>query len=84
MISYFSVSAAQAMASGFAVHDASSGIKDVFIGVGTDVPLTDVWSLKLGARYSHLLGDAADSPIVETSEQFSGLVGLSYRFGLAR
>jgi outer membrane scaffolding protein for murein synthesis (MipA/OmpV family) len=35
-------------------------------------------------RYSRLVGDAADSPIVETEDQFTGLVGLSYKFDLGR
>ncbi|MGL4395605.1 MAG: MipA/OmpV family protein [Hyphomicrobium sp.] len=82
--SYFGVTAAQSAASGLAVHDADSGIKDVYLSLGTDIPLTDVISLKLGARYAHLLGDAADSSIVETDHQFSGLVGLTYKFSLPR
>lgn len=84
MDAYFTVSPAQSAASGLAAFDASSGIKDVYLSLGTDIPLTDVWSLKAGARYSHLLGDAADSPIVETEHQFSGVLGLTYRFSLAR
>lgn len=83
---YFTITPGQAAASaaGFTAYDADAGIKDVYLSLGTDIPLTDLWSLKLGARYSHLLGDAADSPIVETGHQFSGLVGLTYRFSIER
>lgn len=83
---YFSVTNAQAAASvaGLTAYDADAGVKDVYLSVGTDVPLTDLWSLKLGARYSHLLGDVADSPIVETEHQFQGVVGLTYRFSIDR
>jgi outer membrane scaffolding protein for murein synthesis (MipA/OmpV family) len=82
MDEYFSISAAQSAASvaGLAMYEADAGIKDLYIGAGTDIPLTDVWSLKLAAQYTHLLGDASDSPIVETDSQFTGLVGLTYRF----
>lgn len=84
MRSYFGVSAAQNVASGLAAFDAGAGVKDVFIGLATDVPLGERWSLKLSGRYAHLLGDAAASPIVETESQWQGAVGLSYRFGVGR
>ena len=52
--------------------------------LSTDIPVADLWSLKLGARYAQLLGDAADSPIVEAESQFTGFVGLTYKFSIAR
>ena len=86
MDSYFSVTTAQSAASqaGLVAYDASSGIKDVFIGVTGDVPLTPEWSLKFSGRYSRLIGDAADSPIVEDENQFFGGLGLAYKFSLPR
>lgn len=42
--------------------------------------LSERWLLKAGGRYGRLLGDAADSPVVETENQFSGVLGLGYRF----
>lgn len=84
MNSYFSVTAAQAVASGLSAYDADSGIKDVYLSLGTDIPLSDLWSMKLGVKYTHLIGDASDSPIVETDSQLSGLLGFTYRFGAAR
>ncbi len=84
MQSYFGVTAAQNIASGLAVFDAEAGVKDVFLGVSADVPIAERWSLKLSGRYTHLLGDAADSPIVETESQWQGGIGLTYRFNVAR
>ncbi len=84
MQSYFSVTAAQALASGLSTFDADGGFKDVYLSLGTDVPLSDQWSMKLGVKYTHLIGDASDSPIVETDSQLSGLLGFTYRFGVAR
>lgn len=86
MDSYFSITPGQAAAStaGLGVYDAEAGFKDVYLSLGTDIPLTDLWSLKLGGRYGYLIGDAADSPIVETEHQFSGVVGLSYKFTFDR
>jgi outer membrane protein len=83
MDAYFSVNGAQSAASvaNLGVYDAEAGIKDVFVGFTGDVPLSGPWSLKLSGRYSRLLEDAADSPIVEDENQFFGGLGLSYRFG---
>jgi outer membrane scaffolding protein for murein synthesis (MipA/OmpV family) len=61
-----------------------AGFKDVFVGATAAIDLTDNWALLLVGRYSHLIGDAADSPIVETESQFYGGVALSYRFGTRR
>lgn len=84
MESYFSVTPAQSLASGLSAFDAGAGFKDVYLSLGTDIPLTDVWSLKLAGQYKHLIGDASDSPIVETNEQLSGIIGLTYKFGIDR
>ncbi len=74
MDAYFSVTPAQSAASsaGLPAYEADAGIKDAFFGVTTDVPLSRDWSLKLSGRYSRLVGDAADSPIVENENQFYG------------
>jgi outer membrane scaffolding protein for murein synthesis (MipA/OmpV family) len=86
MEAYFSVTPAQSAASsaGLPAYEADAGIKDVYFGVTTDVPLARDWSLKLSGRYSRLVGDAADSPIVENENQFYGGLGLTYRFDLLR
>lgn len=84
MDAYFTVTAAQSAASGLAAFDADAGVKDVYLSLGADIPLTDVWSLKLGAKYAHLLGDTRDSPIVETDHQFTGMAGVTYRFSMSR
>jgi outer membrane protein len=83
MDAYFSVTPGQSAASlaNLDAYDAEAGIKDVFVGFTGDVPLSGPWSLKLAGRYSRLVGDAADSPIVESENQFFGGIGLSYRFG---
>lgn len=84
MDAYFTITAAQSAASGLTAYDADAGFKDVYLSLGADIPLTEVWSLKLGARYAHLLGDTRDSPIVETEHQFTGMAGVTYRFSMPR
>jgi len=82
MQTYFGVTAAQSARSraGLPVYTPDGGIKDVFVAVGSSVDLNDRWLLKAGARYGRLLGDAADSPVIETKDQVSGTIGLGYRF----
>jgi outer membrane protein len=84
MDAFFSVNAAQAKNSQFAEYNAESGIKDIYIGLNADVPLADRWYLKLTGQYSLLVGDAADSPIVESESQFFGGIGLTYQFTIDR
>lgn len=66
---------------GTGLYTPDAGFKDVYIGATAALDLTDNWTLLLVGRYSHLIGDAADSPIVETESQVYGGVGLSYKFG---
>ena len=82
MDTYFGVTAPQAKASmaGLSAFDASSGFKDIHVELGTKIELTTSLNLLLGARYARLIGDAADSPVIETADQFSGSIGLSYKF----
>lgn len=82
MRSFFGVTAAQSARSGLVAFAPDSGIKDVFIGLGAEVPLAERWTLRANARYTHLVGDAADSPVVERQGQISGGLGLTYRFSI--
>jgi outer membrane scaffolding protein for murein synthesis (MipA/OmpV family) len=84
MTAFFGVSAAQNAASGLPVYNPSAGFKDVHIGATANIDLSDRWTLILIGRYAHLIGDAADSPIVETESQFYGGAALSYKFSIGR
>jgi MipA family protein len=61
-----------------------AGFKDIFVGATASIDLSDRWSLHLIGRYAHLIGDAADSPIVETESQLYGGLALSYKFDWKR
>jgi outer membrane protein len=84
MGAYFGISPLQSVQSGLQTFDAGAGFKDVHVGIGADIPLDTRWTLKLGTRYTHLVGDAADSPVTESRSQLSGTVGLTYRFSFGR
>lgn len=81
---FFGITSTQAGLStaGLGTYDASAGIKDVYLDLNARVDLSDRWRLQLGGRYSRLVGDAADSPIVETEDQFSGRLSIGYKFDL--
>lgn len=85
MENYFGISAAQAATSvaGLGVFDAEAGFKDIYIELGLKSELDAHWSARASVRYSRLVGDAADSPIVESEDQFTTLLGLSYKFDTA-
>jgi outer membrane protein len=86
MQTYFGVTPAQSRRSGagLPVYSPDAGVKDVFVQLGASVDLSDRWLLKAGARYGRLLGEAADSPVIQTENQVSGTIGLGYRFKLRR
>jgi MipA family protein len=63
--------------------EADAGFKDVHVQLGVKAELDEHWTGRASVTYSRLLDDAADSPIVESEDQFRGLVGLSYRFDVS-
>ncbi|CCQ74837.1 MipA/OmpV family protein [Magnetospira sp. QH-2] len=79
---YFGVTATGAAASGLSAFDADSGFRDVGLTIGAAYQLTESVSLNGMLGYSHLLGEAGDSPIVKagSSGQMQAVVGLSYSF----
>lgn len=80
MQSYFGVNAGQSARSGLAQFDSEAGFKDVSADLFVRVPLSQNWSINGLGGYSRLLGDAADSPIVEDENQFMGGAFLAYEF----
>ncbi len=86
MRSYFGISGVQALNSvaGLSAYDAEAGIKDVHVELGAKYELTERITLKATGQYARLVGDAADSPIVESEDQFIGVLGATYRFDFQR
>lgn len=83
---FFGLTAAQAARStaGLPAYDADAGFKDVFLDLNAKIDLSDRWLLQVGGRYTRLIGDAADSPIIDTEDQFSGRVAIGYKFQFDR
>ena len=83
MESYFGVSSAQSEKSGLSPFDAGGGFKNVGITLGLDYVFTDSIGIGGRAQYKRLVGDAADSPIVDdkgSADQFFSGLFLTYRF----
>lgn len=84
MSEYFGITPLQATRSaiGLPVFRASSGIKDVHLELAARIDIGERWTAKVGGRYGRLLSDAADSPLIESENQWSGTVGLGRKFYL--
>lgn len=82
MQTFFGVTAAQA--GPVPVYSAGAGFKDVFAGLTATFELDRQWTFYVAGQYSRLVGDAADSPIIDTSNQFYGGAGLTFKFDLGR
>lgn len=84
---YFDVAPIDAVASGLAPYDAEGGMKSWKVGMLVNQSLSgDLrrgWSLFAAGNYSRLVGDFADSPIVDdrgSASQWFGAVGVGYTF----
>ncbi len=77
---YFGVNAEQARTSQFARYEPGGGAALVRFSVGAQYAVTDKWSVGSRITAARLLGDAADSPIVEDKNQNSYAMFFMYRF----
>lgn len=64
-------------------YDADGGIRDIGAEVKASFAITEAIRIQAKAEYTHFLGDAQDSPIVDRGNEDEVLVGLglTYRFG---
>ncbi len=80
MQAFYGVTPAQSAASGFKVYDPGSGWQNAALELLGDWKVGGPWHLIGAVGYQRLLGKAADSPLTQDKNQWSGLLGLSYRF----
>ena len=84
---YFGVDSAAALASGLPTYRPDGGVHGAALASGLSYQFNSRWGVFGLAKYERLLGDAAKSPIVReygSRNQFSGGIGLSYTFNMAR
>jgi len=79
MDSYFSVSPFGAAASGLRTFEADDGFKDVGLTLSVSYKVFEHWGITAAGRYTRLLGDAAESPVVDDrgdpDQFFFGIAG---------
>lgn len=83
MDTYFGVDATDSARSGLPVYDADAEFKDVGIGALMQYNFNSRWGLLGVVKYTKLLGDASDSPLVDDEgddNQLLGGVVVNYRF----
>lgn len=81
---YFSVTPANAAATGLPAYNASSGIPTVGAASSVLYSFGGRWGVQGYVKYDRLINDAADSPIVRafgSRNQFAGGAALTYTFG---
>jgi outer membrane protein len=83
MESYFSINTAGAAASGLSTYDAESGFKDMGLNLSIHYTPWEHWGIMGLFVYKTLIGDADDSPIVDTEgDDGQAVLGVmaTYRF----
>lgn len=83
MDTYFGIDRADAARSGLRTFNADSELKDVGVGALVQHNFTSNWGLLGAVKYTKLLGDASDSPIVDDEgDDNQWLLGVlvNYRF----
>jgi len=83
--SYFSVNAAEALASGLPTYDAKGGSNSVGVGAQLRYQLDRQWEVRGYVEYDKLLGSVADSPLVQlrgSTNQVTYGLGVAYSFDI--
>ena len=81
MDTYFGVSGADSARSGLSPFKADSGLRDIRVPLMAMFSFSQNWHVIGGVIYSRLLGDAADSPVVDdrgSKDQLFTGIGIAY------
>ncbi|MDE2427658.1 MAG: MipA/OmpV family protein [Burkholderiales bacterium] len=78
--SYYGVTAAQSVASGYTQYTPSAGLTDLRVGASWHWNIDTNWSLTTGASVKHLTGDTGKSPFVFQKNPVTIFSAASYRF----
>lgn len=79
-LAYFGISRDEASRSIYNPHDVGTGFQDAGVHFGLRQDLGEGMALNARLTYTRLVGDAADSPIVQSENQWSGGAFLTYTF----
>ncbi len=84
MQTYFGVTAAQSASSGLVRYTPDSGAKSFHLGATAEYEFAPTWTAIAGIEYARLVGDAADSPVVEREDWVVGRLGITKAFTIGR
>jgi outer membrane protein len=79
MRTYFGISGEQAAQSGLRPFAAGAGFRDAHLGLGLTTALTPHWIAFGNIGVSHLLADAAHSPLTRRANNVGATLGIAYR-----
>lgn len=84
MRNYFGVTPAESAVAGLRAYAPGGGFKGAGAELGVRYELNPEWALVGSLAYERLIGDAANSPIVQVGDpnQITATLGLTYRFAL--
>jgi outer membrane scaffolding protein for murein synthesis (MipA/OmpV family) len=80
---FFGVNAKQSAGSGLPQYSTDGGVKNMTFSLASGYDITENWVIGATVIYKRLVGDAADSPLVEqrgSEHQVTAGLGLSYQF----
>lgn len=80
MDTYFGVTGGEAMRSGLASYSVGSGPRRADVALSAIYTVTDDWFVRGEVGFGKLLGDAADSPLVEDDTPVTTMFLVGYRF----
>jgi MipA family protein len=79
MNSYFGIDGQTALMSGRPAFVPGAGIRDIGIGASHNFHIRQRWFLMSTAGVSRLLGNAADSPVTRSKNQFGASISVAYQ-----
>ena len=80
MRAFYGVDTTMSTASRFAAYGPRAGLENAALEISGDWRIAGGWHLIVSGAYQRLLGNAARSPLVQTSNQTSALTGITWHF----
>jgi outer membrane scaffolding protein for murein synthesis (MipA/OmpV family) len=80
MTTYFGITPTQSVNSGLPAFNIGAGLKRFDVSASVTYMATENWLIRAQAGFGYLLGDVADSPIVQQEAQPFGMLTIGYKF----
>ncbi|SDI59173.1 Outer membrane scaffolding protein for murein synthesis, MipA/OmpV family [Paraburkholderia phenazinium] len=77
---FFGVTEAQSASSGFAPYSPKGGFDSAKVSIAWTYTFSPRWSVRTEGGLTRLLGESANSPIVQSKNNYYGMTALTYRY----